>query len=234
MTLPIADLISSTVPNANSATNSSFIYKLFTASNMNTASRPNAESSAITEAGSMPTLDTISDPANNQNQSENNTTSIVLKTYSITNSPETPGTGGFPVVTGQTGENPLDKYAREAFDIANQIENAPKVKKDTMKTTEEATEIWDDEDLDNIRNDLTGDYILMAALVVIMIEDPDSRQMFSTIQGPLPGNIIVNFSAAFNLPNKIGTYKARVFVWTDWATMESLVEPQEREFIVQV
>jgi len=72
------------------------------------------------------------------------------------------------------------------------------------------------------------------SLVVIVIEDPDSKQMLAAVQGPLPAENAVNFSASFTLPDKTGTYKAKAFVWTNWTTMAPLAEPQVHDFLVQL
>lgn len=72
-----------------------------------------------------------------------------------------------------------------------------------------------------------------SALVVIRVDDPDGRPMLVAVEGSLPANAAVKFSASFNLPGKAGTYTVRAFVWDGWQTMNPLVEVASETFVAQ-
>lgn len=69
-----------------------------------------------------------------------------------------------------------------------------------------------------------------SALVIIRIDDPDGRPLLAAVEGPLPANTTMKFSAGFNLPAKGGTYKVKAFVWDGWQFMKVLTPPYEGTF----
>lgn len=69
-----------------------------------------------------------------------------------------------------------------------------------------------------------------SALVVVRVDDPDGRPMLAAVEGPLPANTTVKFSASFNLPDKAGTYTVKAFVWDGWQTMNVLTPAYEGTF----
>ncbi|MDN5347682.1 MAG: hypothetical protein PWP65_1246, partial [Clostridia bacterium] len=72
-----------------------------------------------------------------------------------------------------------------------------------------------------------------SALVIIRVDDPGDRPMLAAVEGPLPANTAVKFSASFNLPDKAGTYRVKAFVWDGWQSMNPLVEAAQLQFTAQ-
>ncbi|OIQ59994.1 IPT/TIG domain protein [Moorella thermoacetica] len=71
------------------------------------------------------------------------------------------------------------------------------------------------------------------ALVIIRVDDPDGKPLYGSVEGPLPANTTLKYSASFNLPGKAGTYTVKAYVWDGWQTMNPIVPASQTQFTAQ-
>ncbi|AKX93073.1 Ig-like, group 2 [Moorella thermoacetica] len=71
------------------------------------------------------------------------------------------------------------------------------------------------------------------ALVIIRVDDPDGKPLYASVEGPLPANTPLKYSASFNLPGKAGNYTVKAYVWDGWQTMNPIVPASQAQFTAQ-